>query len=123
MPTLLDDLSALIVHQLALQDAASVIATVRTGEPAPDAVTALWKDSLLRRMDLQPLARNESDDLLQTVLGGPVSVDCAKRMWALSHGNVLFLHHLVEHERETGRLAYTRWSNGVGPERHPYHHR
>jgi DNA-binding CsgD family transcriptional regulator len=110
----LDDMSALIVHQLALQDAASVVATVRTGEPAPDAVTALWKDSLLRRMDLQPLARNESDVLLETVLGGPVSVDCAKRMWALSHGNVLFLHHLVEHERETGRLTYTdgewRWA-------------
>src|ERR1700760_592 len=38
---LLDDLSALIVHQLVLQDVASVIATIRTGEPAPDAVTAL----------------------------------------------------------------------------------
>ncbi|HEX7827216.1 MAG TPA: AAA family ATPase, partial [Mycobacterium sp.] len=110
----LDDMSALIVHQLALQDTASVLATVRTGEPTPDAITALWKDSLLRRMDLQPLARIESDDLLQSVLGGPVSVDCMKRMWALSHGNVLFLHHLVEHERETGRLAHTdgewRWA-------------
>jgi len=110
----LDDMSALIVHQMALHDAASVVATVRTGKPAPHAVTALWKDSLLRRMDLQPLARNESDDLLHTVLGGPVSVDCAKRMWVLSHGNVLFLHHLVEYERETGRLAYTdgewRWA-------------
>jgi DNA-binding CsgD family transcriptional regulator len=110
----LDDMSALIVHQLALQGAASIVATVRTGEPAPDAVTALWKDSLLRRMDLQPLARNESDDLLQTVLGGPVSADCAKRMWVLSHGNVLFLHHLVEYERETDRLAYIdgewRWA-------------
>lgn len=110
----LDDMSALIVHQLALQDTASVVATVRTGEPTPDAITALWKDSLLRRMDLQALARNESDDLLQTVLGGPVSADCAKRMWALSHGNVLFLHHLVEHERETGRLSHAdgewRWA-------------
>ena len=26
-------------------------------------------------------------------------------MWRLSRGNVLFLHHLVEHERESGRLA------------------
>jgi DNA-binding CsgD family transcriptional regulator len=102
---LLDDLSALVVHQLALQDAASVIATVRTGEPSCDAVIALWKDGLLGRMDLQPLARNESDDLIHTVLGGPVSADCTTRMWALSRGNVLFLHHLVEHERETGRLA------------------
>jgi predicted ATPase len=49
---LLDDLSALIVHQLVLQNVASVIATIRTGEPMPDAVTALWKDNLLRRLEL-----------------------------------------------------------------------
>ena len=65
----LDDLSALVVHQLVLQDIASVIITIRTGETAPDAVTALWKDSLLPRLELQPLSRNESDHLLATVLG------------------------------------------------------
>ena len=111
---LLDDLSALIVHQLLLQDAASVIATIRTGEPAPDAVTALWKDSLLRRMELQPLSRKETGSLLQTVLGGPVSPDCAERLWKLSRGNVLFLVHLVEHGRESGGLALVdgewRWA-------------
>ena len=102
---LLDDLSALIVHQMMLQNVASVIATIRTGERAPDAVTALWKDGLLRRLELQPLSRNESDTLLEAVLDGRVSSDCAGRMWKLSRGNVLFLHHLVEHERESGRLA------------------
>jgi DNA-binding NarL/FixJ family response regulator/predicted negative regulator of RcsB-dependent stress response len=111
---LLDDMSALIVHQLVLQGAARVIATSRTGQPAPDAVTALWKDGLLRRLELQPLSRDESSTLLSTVLGGPVSVDCAKRMWNLSRGNVLFLHHLVEEERDAGRLAQAanewRWT-------------
>jgi DNA-binding NarL/FixJ family response regulator len=102
---LLDDLSALIVHQLVLQDVAGVLATVRAGEPAPDAVTALWKDALLPRLELQPLSRNESGSLLHTVLDGDVSADCAEWMWRLSRGNVLFLHHLVEHERESGRLA------------------
>jgi DNA-binding CsgD family transcriptional regulator len=102
---LLDDLSALVVHQMVLQDVASVIVTIRTGEPAPDAVTALWKDDLLRRLELQPLSRNESDDLLRAVLDGPVAGSCGDRMWQLSHGNVLFLHHLVEHERGSGRLA------------------
>jgi DNA-binding NarL/FixJ family response regulator len=102
---LLDDLSALIVHQLALHGTVRVIATIRTGEPAPDAITALWKDSLLDRLELQPLSRNESDRLLQTVLDGPVSPECADRMWRLSRGNVLYLHHLVEHERQCGRLV------------------
>lgn len=103
---LLDDLSALIVHQLVLQGVARVIATSRTGEPAPDAVTALWKDGLLRRLELQPLSRDESRTLLQTVLDGNVSDGCVQRMWDLSRGNVLFLHHLAEEERVAGRLAY-----------------
>jgi hypothetical protein len=85
-----------------------------TGEPAPDAVTALWKDDLLRRMELQPLSRNETGSLLQTVFGGPVSKDCAERLWKLSRGNVLFLVHLVEHGRESGGLALVdgewRWA-------------
>lgn len=102
---LLDDMSALIVHQLVLQDVACVIATIRTGEATPDAVRALWKDGLLPRLELQPLSRNESDLLLQSVLDAPVSKVCADRMWKLSRGNVLFLHHLVEPERESGRLA------------------
>lgn len=93
------------MHQLVLQDVASVITTVRTGEPTPDAVTALWKDSLLRRLELQPLSRNETGYLLQTVLDGRVSVDCAERLWKLSQGNVLFLRHLVEHEQGSGRLT------------------
>jgi len=102
---LLDDLSALVVHQLVLQDIARVIVTIRTGEAGPDAVTALWKDSLLPRLELQPLSRDESDHLLAIVLDGPLAVSCAERMWRLSRGNVLFLHHLVDHERESGRLA------------------
>jgi DNA-binding NarL/FixJ family response regulator len=102
---LLDDMSAMTVHQLVLQNRASVVVTIRTGEPAPGAVTALWKDGLLRRLELQPLSHNESGEFLQTVLDGPVSPTCAQRMWTLSRGNVLFLHHLVEHERDSGRLA------------------
>src|SRR5947209_18208357 len=79
--SLLDNLSAFVLHQLVLRRAATVIATLRTGAPAPDAVTALWKDGLLRRLDLQPLSQAESDNLLETVLDGPVGGPCAERMW------------------------------------------
>jgi DNA-binding CsgD family transcriptional regulator len=101
---LLDDLSAFVLHQLVLRRAATVIATIRTGAPAPDAVTALWKDGHLQRLDLQPLSRSESDILLQSALGGPVSTACAERMWRLTRGNVLFLHQLVNQELQAGRL-------------------
>ena len=102
--SLLDDLSAFVLHQLVLRRTATVIATICTGAPAPDAVTALWKDGHLQRLDLQPLSRRESDILLQSALGGPVSTACAERMWRLTRGNVLFLHQLVNQEIQAGRL-------------------
>jgi hypothetical protein len=40
-PTFLDQTSAALVHQLASSGATTVLATVRAGEPAPDAVVAL----------------------------------------------------------------------------------
>jgi DNA-binding CsgD family transcriptional regulator len=102
---LLDDLSALIVHELVLQEVASVVATIRTGESTPDAVTALWKDGLLPRLELQPLSRNETRELLQCVLDGSVLTSSADRLWELSRGNVLFLRHLVQDEQRSGRLS------------------
>lgn len=102
---LLDALSALVVHQLAVQHAATIIATIRSGEPAPDAVTTLWKDGPLRRLDLEPLARCDTDALLQAVLGAPPDADCAERLWRLTQGNVLFLRQLVDHERAADRLV------------------
>ena len=47
---LLDDASAATVHQLAADLTAFVIGTVRTGEAAPAAITALWKDRLVERI-------------------------------------------------------------------------
>jgi DNA-binding NarL/FixJ family response regulator len=60
------------------------------------------------------LSRNESGELITTVLGGRVDRDCTDRMHKLSGGNVLFLRHLLEHELESGRLTCIddewRWS-------------
>jgi hypothetical protein len=101
---LLDNLSAFVLQQLVLRRAATVIATIRTGAPAPEAVTALWKDGHLRRLDLQPLSRGESDTLLQSALAGPVNDACGERIWRLTLGNALFLRHLVTQEVHAGRL-------------------
>lgn len=102
---LLDDLSALVLHQLVQSRAAAVLLTVRTGELPPAAVTALWKDGLLRRCELKPLNRSEIDDLLTTTLGAPPDQQCADRLWHLTFGNVLFLRQLVEQEHREGRMA------------------
>ncbi|MGH3950485.1 MAG: LuxR C-terminal-related transcriptional regulator, partial [Pseudonocardiaceae bacterium] len=101
---LLDDLSATLLHQLALRRAVPLVVTVRSGAPAPDAVTALWKDGHLRRLEVQPLSEAETAGLVESVLGGPLESHSAHRLFAASQGNVLFLRQLVDGAIGAGRL-------------------
>ncbi|RZI53882.1 MAG: helix-turn-helix transcriptional regulator [Pseudonocardia sp.] len=101
---LLDDLSAFVVHQLVLSDSARVVLTIRSGEGAPDAVTSIWKDRLVERLDLQALSVNEVSTLLESVLGGQLDSRAARRLWVLSRGNVLYLRQLVDEEVSACRL-------------------
>jgi DNA-binding CsgD family transcriptional regulator len=111
---LLDDVSALLVHQLVLGRAATVVMTLRSGEPAPDAVTALWKDGHIPRVELRPLSADETAQLVEAALGGSVESATARRLWSITRGNVLYLRELVRGEREAGRLHVNagvwRWS-------------
>ncbi|HTQ19487.1 LuxR C-terminal-related transcriptional regulator [Mycobacterium sp.] len=102
---LLDELSAFLLHQLVIRRLATVVATIRSGEQAPDPVTTVWKDGHLRLLQLQPLSRGESDLLLAGALGGELDPDCARRLWEVTRGNVLQLRHLVDQEVATRRLA------------------
>jgi DNA-binding CsgD family transcriptional regulator len=101
---LLDELSAVLVHQLVLRQAATVVLTLRTGEAAPDAVTALWKDGHLTRLELQPLSADETATLVEARLHGPVDSAAARRLWAITRGNALYLRQLVDGELESHRL-------------------
>ena len=58
-----------LIHQLVLHGHVFVVATVRAGTPAPDAVTALWKDGLARRLNVRPLTSTAVDELLGHALG------------------------------------------------------
>lgn len=100
----LDDLSALLVHQLVVRDAATLVITLRSGVRAPDAITALWKDQHLPRLEIQGLSAAEATSLLEQVLGAAVDSAAAGRLWSLSQGNLLFLRHLVEGALRSGRL-------------------
>jgi hypothetical protein len=55
---LLDQLSAMLLHQLAVEKSVRMVATVRTGETVPDAITSLWKDGYLRRLYLTPFTKD-----------------------------------------------------------------
>ena len=102
---LLDDLSAFAVHQLVTRRLATVVLTVRSGEQAPDAITAIWKDRLLEHIELQPLSAPEIGKLVEHVLTGPVHSRCAQQLWQYTQGNALYLRHLLHTEVSAGRLA------------------
>lgn len=101
---LLDGLSAHVVHQLAQSRAARLVLTLRTGGTEPDAVTALFKDGLLARLDLEPLSLRDTCDLIETAIGGSVDSRSAQRFWKLTGGNALFLGQLLKDQVAAGRM-------------------
>jgi DNA-binding NarL/FixJ family response regulator len=101
---LLDGLSAHVVHQLAQAPRTRLVVTVRTGGDEPDAITALWKDDLLARLDLEPLSAQDTHRMIETMLGGPVDSRSAKRFWKLTGGNALFLRQLLKDQIAAGAI-------------------
>ncbi len=101
---LLDPLSATLLHNLALDRAARIVATVRSNEPAPNAVVSLWKDGHLRFVELQPLNRVQTTGLVESVVGGKLEELSAASIWDASGGNLLFLKHFIGDALEAGRL-------------------
>jgi len=101
---LLDGLSAHVVHQLAGSRNVRLVVTMRAGTKPPDAITALWKDGLLNRLDLEPLTVDATRAMIETALGGAVDARSARRFWKLTGGNALFLHQLVKDQVAAGRM-------------------
>jgi DNA-binding NarL/FixJ family response regulator len=93
-------MSATLVHQLTETTPIIVIATVRSGEVAPDPVVSLWKSGLAERIELHGLGLADVTDALTSALGGQVDEAAVTDLMARSRGNMLFLRELV-----TGALA------------------
>ncbi|WP_424531877.1 LuxR C-terminal-related transcriptional regulator [Sphaerisporangium viridialbum] len=105
---LLDGPSAAAVHHLVTVERALIVATLRTGEPAPDSVTALWRDGLATRADIGPLTLGDSAAILTAALGGRPDDATVRRLGTATEGNALLLHELVGAAREAGTLRQVR---------------
>jgi DNA-binding CsgD family transcriptional regulator len=101
---LLDPVSATVVHQLAAHEAASILVTVRTGEPAPDPVVALWKDDLAERIELKGLDVSTIERILSPALGGPIDQAAVADLARRCEGNALYLRELVQGALQDGTL-------------------
>jgi DNA-binding CsgD family transcriptional regulator len=105
---LLDDGSASLVHQLVQTGAATVIACVlslgRANPPNGESMVVLWKDYGAARIELGSLDGQAVEDLLLTVLGGPIDTVSLRQLAERSLGDPLFLHELVAGALQDGSL-------------------
>ena len=101
---LLDNGSAVLVHHMALTQAATVLATVRAGAVLPDPVLSLWKDGPAERIEIGVLKDETIAELLASALGGPVDAATVRELVVRSRGSPMFLRELVNGALETGAL-------------------
>jgi DNA-binding CsgD family transcriptional regulator len=104
----LDEASATLVCQLVSSGHAAALMTVRSGASMPEGVRALWKEGLVRRIDLQPLNREHTAHLARHLLAGQLDGDLAAALWQSSCGNPLFLRELLAAGQEEGRIVLER---------------
>lgn len=101
----LDQSSAATIHGIAFGGLLPIVTTIRAGDPVHGAVTALWKDAGLDRLDLMPLTRADADVLATRLLGGDADVRTLAEIWRMSNGHPLELRELILSAKDAGTLA------------------
>jgi DNA-binding CsgD family transcriptional regulator len=91
----LDEASLALIRRLVGTPSLFLLLTIRSDEPVPAPIVALWKDGHARRLELQPLSRHETYALVAQATSGAPGPDAARRLWDHSLGNPLFLRELV----------------------------
>jgi DNA-binding CsgD family transcriptional regulator/energy-coupling factor transporter ATP-binding protein EcfA2 len=103
----LDPSSSTLVHQLAASGSARLIVTIRSGDPVPDAVTALLKERLLLSLRIEAFTREQTEALTRAVLGGVVDTGLINELQDRTAGSPLLLRGLLSAGRESGVLVRT----------------
>ncbi|MPY34219.1 helix-turn-helix transcriptional regulator [Streptomyces adustus] len=102
---LLDDVSAALVHHLAVHGRTRLLVLATDGAPAPGAVSRLWTGELLPRLALTPLPPEESARLLVAGAGGPLEPLTVDRLHRLSRGDLRLLRELLGALHAQGALT------------------
>lgn len=104
---LLDPLSSTLVQQLAASGCARLIVTIRSGEPVPDAITALLKERLLLSLHIAAFTPEQTGMLARAVLGDVVDTGLSNALHERAGGSPLLLRSLLGAGRESGVLVHT----------------
>lgn len=102
---LLDDVSAMLVHQLVDNAGAFLIATVARGEPLPAPLRALGRDGAIAWLDVAELTGEATEQLVVALLGGPVDKALVAELTRSCGGDLRYLSELVQGGLGDGTLA------------------
>ncbi|MGW1617332.1 LuxR C-terminal-related transcriptional regulator [Streptomyces sp. NPDC002285] len=97
---LLDPATSAMVLDLAEQQAVLLLITLNTDEAAPAAVTMLWKDNHVHRMEIGPLNSGDSRRLAGELTGHKLDRSAAVYLARLSDGNPLLLRELIRNAQQ-----------------------
>ena len=101
----LDELSTMMVAQLCAGGHVLLLAACVDLPNLGSDIMGLWKDDLLRRVDLGPFDFRETADSLALEYGGHFSHTAARALWNASGGNALFLHSLAREQIRVGTIV------------------
>lgn len=101
---LLDDTSAMLVHQLVTARSVRVIATMRTGALPSTEIADLWRRGSVERFDLGPFDEATTCELVGHVIGGTVEPESGRMIFQATTGNPLFIREISLASKEAGLL-------------------
>lgn len=101
----LDELSTMMVAQLCAGGHVLLLAACVDLPNLGSDIMGLWKDDLLRRVDLGPFDFRETADSLAQEYGGHFSHTAARALWNASGGNALFLHSMAREQIKRGSIV------------------
>jgi DNA-binding CsgD family transcriptional regulator len=101
----LDPLGATLVFYACRSGTATLIASHRSEMPVPEAISELWKEDLVDRMEVRALDEAQTTELLVNALGGPVQQASAGRLWRIAEGNPLLLREVLANIAGTDELV------------------
>ncbi|MCU1518134.1 MAG: hypothetical protein JWQ75_2855 [Pseudarthrobacter sp.] len=101
----LDELSDMMVAQLSASGQVRLLAACSDLPGSDGDIMGLWKDDLLRRVDLSPFDFSEASAALSYAFHGNFSNSAARALWNASGGNALFLLTLAKEQVKQGILV------------------
>ncbi len=91
----LDDASAALAVHIARERTVTLLGSVRSSEPIPEPIAALWSQGLAQRIEISNLHRGDAAEVAADLLGGPVDPELEGEIWRRTAGNPLHVRELV----------------------------